>query len=432
MGDIVGRLFREFAITLAISILVSAVVSLTLTPMMCARLLRHVPEERESRLARASEHLFNVWIERYSVSLRWVLQHQTLTLLVFMAALAATVVLYVIVPKGFFPVQDTGVIVGISEVPATASFDALVERQQALAALILRDPAVESLTSFIGVDGVNLTPNSGRTQINLKPLDVRRIDASAIIRRLQGSLATVAGITLYMQPVQDLTVEDRVSRTQYQFSLEHPDQGQLSAWSDRLLAALRTRPELTDVASDQQNGGLRAMVVIDRDAAARFGVTAQQIDDALYSAFGQRLVSTILTQLNQYHVVMEVRPEYQQSPVALNDVYVPTVTGTNAPLTTMAHVNEVSSAARDQPSGAVSCRHAVVQPGAGGGARPGGSRRRERPRRALRFRPGSRRHSRGPRRPFSPHSRMKAGSCWPRSSPSTSCSACSTRATSTR
>ena len=343
MGDIVGRLFREFAITLAVSILVSAVVSLTLTPMMCARLLTHVPEEREGRLARASEHLFNVWIERYSVSLRWVLRHQMLTLLVFVAALAATILLYIVVPKGFFPVQDTGVIVGISEVPATASFDALADRQQALTALILRDPAVESLTSFIGVDGVNLTPNSGRIQINLKPLDERRIDASAVIRRLQSSLADVAGITLYMQPVQDLTVEDRVSRTQYQFSLEHPDVAQLSAWSDRLLTTLRTRPELTDVASDQQNGGRRAMVVIDRDAAARFGVTAEQIDDALYSAFGQRLVSTILTQLNQYHVVMEVRPEYQRNPVALKDIYVPTTTGSPAPLTTMAHLDQVSA-----------------------------------------------------------------------------------------
>jgi multidrug efflux pump len=302
-----------------------------------------VPEERQGRLARHAERLFDSLIERYATSLRWVLRHQMLTLLVFAGAFALTILLYVVVPKGFFPVQDTGVIVGISEAPPTASFEALVAGQQALSRVILRDPAVESLSSFVGVDGVNLTPNSGRIQINLKPLDQRGVDASAVIRRLQPALANVSGITLYMQPVQDLTVEDRVSRTQYQYSLEYPDSSELSTWSDRLLGALRGRPELTDVASDQQNGGLRALVVIERDAAARFGVTAQQIDDALYSAFGQRLVTTILTQLNQYHVVMELKPDFQKSPAALKDVYVPTASGTDAPLTTMARIDQVAA-----------------------------------------------------------------------------------------
>jgi multidrug efflux pump len=343
MGDIVGRLFREFAVTLATSILVSAVVSLTLTPMMCARILRRIPEERQSRLARASDSLFTAWIHRYAISLQWVLRHQVVTLLVFGAALALTVVLFMVVPKGFFPVQDTGVIIGVSEAPQTASFDALVERQQALVNVILRDPAVESLSSFVGVDGVNVTPNSGRIQINLKPLEERGLDASAVIRRLQSSLAAVSGITLYMQPVQDLTVEDRVSRTQYQYTLEHPDPQQLSTWSDRLLGAMRSLPELTDVASDAQNGGLRALVVIERDAASRFGVTAQQIDDALYSAFGQRLVSTILTQLNQYHVVMEVQPELQRDPSALGDIYLPTTSGPDTPLAAVSRVQEVAA-----------------------------------------------------------------------------------------
>ena len=343
MGDVVGRLFREFAVTLAIAILVSAVVSLTLTPMMCARILRHVPEERQSRLARASDRIFKAWIDRYATTLRWVLRHQTTTLVVFGAALAMTFVLYVIVPKGFFPVQDTGVIMGVSETAPTASFTALAERQQKLAAIVLRDPAVDSLSSFVGVDGVNLTPTSGRIQINLKPLAERKIDASAVIRRLQGPLASVDGITLYMQPVQDLTVEDRISRTQYQYSLEHPDSAQLSVWSARLLDKMRTLPELTDTASDLQNGGLRALVVLDRDASARFGVTAAQIDDALYSSYGQRQVATILTQLNQYHVILEVTPQEQQHPSAIQDVYVPTSTGPNAPLATMSQVHEVSA-----------------------------------------------------------------------------------------
>ncbi|HEX2454993.1 MAG TPA: multidrug efflux RND transporter permease subunit [Vicinamibacterales bacterium] len=343
MGDVVGRLFREFAVTLAIAILVSAVVSLTLTPMMCARILRHIPEERQGRLARASDSIFKAWIERYATTLKWVLRHQTMTLLVFGGALALTFLLYVIVPKGFFPVQDTGVIMGVSETAPTASFTALAERQQQLAAIILRDPAVESLSSFVGVDGVNLTPNSGRIQLNLKPLAERKIDASAVIRRLQGPLSSVNGITLYMQPVQDLTVEDRISRTQYQYSLEHPDSTQLSLWSARLLDKMRTIPELTDTASDLQNGGLRALVVVERDAAARLGVTTAQIDDALYSSYGQRQVATILTQLNQYHVILEVMPSEQQHPSALQDVYVPTSTGPDAPLATMSQVREVSA-----------------------------------------------------------------------------------------
>jgi multidrug efflux pump len=334
MGDIVGRLFREFAVTLSVTILVSAVVSLTLTPMMCAKLLRHTPAAEQGRIYRLSEAAFRSAIEHYGTSLRWVLEHQTATLWVAIGTLVGTILLYVIVPKGFFPVQDTGVIIGVSEAPQVVSFTAMAERQQALAKVILRDPAVQSLSSFIGMDGINTTPNSGRIQINLKPLDERSVNASEVIRRLQPQLASVPGITLFMQPVQDLTVEDRVSRTQYQYSLESPDRNELHLWAPQLVDKLRALPELRDVASDQQSAGLQASLVIDRDTASRLGITPQMVDDTLYDAFGQRQVSTIFTQLNQYHVVLEVGPNFQQSPEVLKDIYVHSATGAAVPLST--------------------------------------------------------------------------------------------------
>ena len=344
MGDIVGRLFREFAVTLSVTILVSAVVSLTLTPMMCARLLRNRFGATEGRFARASERILKGVIERYGTSLRWVLGHQTATLVVAVATLVGTLALYVVVPKGFFPVQDTGVILGVSEAPQSVSFAAMAERQQALAAVILHDPAVQSLSSFIGVDGVNTTANSGRIQINLKPLDARGVGASDVIRRLQPRLAAVQGITLFMQPIQDLTVEDRVSRTQYQFTLEAADPGELHAWAPRLVERLQALPELRDVASDQQNGGLQASLVIDRDTASRLGITPQMIDDTLYDAFGQRQVSTIFTQLNQYHVVLEVQPSFQQNPETFKDIYVRSATGAPVPLAAFTHFAPATTA----------------------------------------------------------------------------------------
>ena len=332
MGDIVGRLFREFAVTLSTTILVSAVVSLTLTPMMCARLLQHRPESEQGRLYQASEHVFQAVIEFYGKTLRWVLDHQTATLLVTGATLVATILLFVLIPKGFFPVQDTGAILGISEAEQTVSFPAMARLQQALTKVILQDPAVESLSSFIGIDGTNTTLNSGRIQINLKPLDERQIDASSVIRRLQPQLAKVTGITLYMQPVQDLTVEDRVSRTQYQYTLEDPDADELNTWAPKMVAKLRSLPELRDVASDQQNRGLQASLTIDRDTASRLGITPSVIDQTLYDAFGQRQVSIMFTQLNQYHVVLEVLPDFQRKPTQLQDIYLATAGGGQVPL----------------------------------------------------------------------------------------------------
>ncbi len=337
MGDIVGRLFREFAITLAVTIVVSAAVSLTLTPMMSARLLRHKPASQQSRLYRKSEEIYEWIIRQYATTLRWVLANQGLTLLVAVATLAATVVLFLIVPKGFFPVQDTGGILGITEASPAISFSAMAERQKALAHAILQDPAVESLTSFIGVDGTNTTINSGRIQINLKPLEERGLNASDVIRRIQPTAAKVDGIALFMQPLQDLTVEDRISRTQYQYSLEDPDQAELFAWAPRFLAKLQSLPQLRDAASDQQEGGLQAALTIDRDTASRFGITPQLIDDTLYDAFGQRQVSTIFTQLNQYHVVLEAKPQYQQNVSSLNDIYVRANNGMQIPLNTFTH-----------------------------------------------------------------------------------------------
>ncbi len=333
MGDIVGRLFREFAITLAVTIIMSAIVSLTSTPMMCAKLLRRVSESEQSRFYRASERAFNATIERYGRTLKWVLRHQGEVLLVAIGTLILTIVLYVIIPKGFFPVQDTGVIQGVTEAPQDISFEAMVQRQQALAKRILKDPAVQSLSSFVGVDGVNMTVNSGRFLINLKPLEERGgEDVMGIISRLEWAVARVPGITLYLQPVQDLTIEDRVTRTEYQYTLEDPNPAELSLWNKRLVEKLKKLAQLRDVASDAQNDGFAAHLVIDRATASRLGITAQQIDNTLYDAFGQRQVSTIFTQLNQYHAVLEVAPEFQQSPGDLNNIYLTSSSGAQVPL----------------------------------------------------------------------------------------------------
>jgi multidrug efflux pump len=323
MGDVVGRLFREFAITLAISILISAVVSLTLTPMMCAKFLRHTREEQQGKFYRKSGEIFDSVIARYGSMLNWVLDRQAATLVVAVITLVLTIILYIFIAKGFFPVQDTGAIQGITEAPQTISFAAMAERQQALARVILQDPAVESLSSFIGVDGTNSTLNSGRMLINLKPLAKRSARAEEVIHNLQTRLADVDGITLYMQPVQDLTIEDRVSRTQYQFTLEDTNPDELAVWVPKIVDRLQKIPQLADVATDLQNGGLQAYVDIDRATASRFGITPAAIDNALYNAFGQRLVSTIFTQTNQYRVVLEVKPEFQLGPEALSQIYVP-------------------------------------------------------------------------------------------------------------
>ena len=340
MGDVVGRLFREFAITLAVSILISAVVSLTLTPMMCSKLLRHTPAAEQGAFYRATGRWFDAVIERYGVMLNWVLDRQRATLFVAIVTLALAVLLYIFVPKGFFPVQDTGVIQGISEAPQSISFAAMGERQQALAKAILEDPAVESLSSFIGVDGTNTTLNSGRVLINLKPHGMRA-GASAVIERLRPRLAEVEGISLYMQPVQDLTIEDRVSRTQYQFTVETANPGELNVWVHRLVDTMSHLPQLTEVASDLSDQGLQAFVTIDRDTAGRLGVTPATIDNTIYDAFGQRLVSTIFTQSNQYRVVLEVKPEYRKGPEVLHELFVPSSFGTQVRLDAVAKVSEL-------------------------------------------------------------------------------------------
>ncbi len=343
MGDVVGRLFREFAVTLAVTILVSAAVSLTLTPMMAAKLLKRQDRARQSRFYRVTEDFYDRVIRFYGRTLKFVLRHQTTTLLMTAGTLVLTLFLYVVVPKGFFPVQDTGVILGISAAPENVSFDAMAKRQQALSSVILKDPDVESLSSFIGVDGINTTPNSGRIQINLKSRDERSDSASEVIRRLQPELAQVEGITLYMQPVQDLTVEDRVSRTQYQYTMEDADAAELASWAPKLVEKLRTYPEMRDVASDEENNGLRADLVIDRDTASRLGILPQAIDDTLYDAFGQRQISTMFTQLNQYHVVLEVDPQFRQNPDALTDIYVKSSTGSQVPLASFSHFRPSNS-----------------------------------------------------------------------------------------
>jgi multidrug efflux pump len=338
MGDVVGRLFSEFAITLSLTILVSAVVSLTLTPMMCAKLLRHKEESEQSWFYKASGKAFDSVISLYGRMLRVVLRHQGITQLVTLGTLAATVALYLSIPKGFFPVQDTGAILGVSESDQSVSFKAMAEHQQALARVILQDPDVESLSSFIGIDGTNTTVNSGRLQINLKPHEERKSDASEIIRRLQPELEKVDGIQLFMQPVQDLTVDDRVSRTQFQYTLEDADRVELAQWAPRFIQKLQTLPDLRDVASDQQADGLQIKLVIDRDSAARYGITPQVIDDTLYDSFGQRLVSTMYTQLNQYHVILEADAKFQQNPDALKNIYVKSPTGTQVPLSSFTRI----------------------------------------------------------------------------------------------
>ena len=324
MGDIVGRLFREFAVTLSVTILVSAVVSLTLTPMMCSKLLKHKPEASQGRFYRASERAFEWIIAFYGRTLKWVLQWQAMTLLVAIGTLVLTILLFIYIPKGFFPVQDTGVIQGVSEAAQTVSFQEMSNQQQQLARIILKDPAVDNLSSFIGIDGTNTTLNSGRILINLKPLDVRKINASDVIRRLQPELANVPGITLFMQPVQDLSVEDRVSRTQYQYTLEDASLDELNTFAPRMLEKLKALPQLRDVASDQQVLGLRARLIYDRDTASRLGITSSAIDQTLYDAYGQRQVSTMFTQLNQYHVVLEVEPGFQKDPSDLRNLFVRT------------------------------------------------------------------------------------------------------------
>jgi multidrug efflux pump len=322
MGDVVGRLFREFAVTLAVTIVVSAVVSLTLTPMMSARILRREPKEQQGRIYRATERGFEAMIGFYGRTLKFVLRFQTITLFVALATLMLTVFLYIIIPKGFFPVQDTGVIQGISQAPQTIGSKAMAEKQKELAKVILDDDAVESLSSFIGADGTNTTTNSGRISINLKPLDQRNLNASDVVRRLKSKLNQVQGIELFMQPVQNITVDDRVSRTQYQYTLEDPDANELNDWTNRFVSRLKQLPELEDVATDQQTGGLAVSLVIDRVTASRLGIAPTTIDNTLYDAFGQRQISTMYTQVNQYHVVLESEPQFQLDPDKLNRLYI--------------------------------------------------------------------------------------------------------------
>jgi multidrug efflux pump len=322
MGDVVGRLFREFAVTLAVTIVISAVVSLTLTPMMSARILRHQPKEQQGRLYQASERVFDRMIAFYGRTLKFVLRYQTFTLFVALGTLVLTIFLYIIIPKGFFPVQDTGVIQGISQAPESISFQAMAEKQQELAKVVLADPAVQSLSSFIGADGTNTTLNSGRMSINLKPLSDRSLNASDVIRRLQSKLKDVQGIVLYMQPVQNITVDDRVSRTQYQYTLEDPDANELNQWTNRFVTKLKTLPQLEDVATDQQTGGLAVSLVIDRVTASRLGIAPATIDNTLYDALGQRQINTMYTQLNQYHVILEAQPQFQRDPSKLGDLYI--------------------------------------------------------------------------------------------------------------
>ncbi len=321
MGDIVGRLFREFAVTLAVTILVSAVVSLTLTPMMCSKLLKHRPEAEQGRFYRVTEKVWDSFIALYDRTLKVVLRFQTVTLLAAVATLAVTGLMFYYIPKGFFPIQDTGVIQGVSEAVQTVSFPEMSRLQQQLTKIILKDPAVASLSSFIGIDGTNTTLNSGRILINLKPLEERDLSASDVIRRLQPQLANVSGITLFMQPVQDLTVEDRVSRTEFQYTLEDPNAAELNVYAPRMMEALEKLPELRDVASDQQVLGLQARLTFDRNTASRLGLTTTAIDQMLDDAYSQRQVSTIFTQLNQYHVVLEVLPQFQQHPGELRNLF---------------------------------------------------------------------------------------------------------------
>jgi len=345
MGDIVGRLFREFAITLAVTILISAAVSLTLTPMMSARLLRHKPESEQGAFYRWSERMFETLIAQYSRTLQWILRHEISTLLVAAATLVLAIYLYVVVPKGLFPTQDVGIIQGISQAPESISFRAMSLKQQELAKVILQDPAVASLSSFIGVDGTNATLNSGRIQINLKPFAERHVDAPAVIHRLQAKLQKVEGIHLYLQPVQDLTVDDRASRNQFQYTLEDADQAELDEWTERMVAELRKQPELREVATDQQPRGLAEHLVIDRATASRMNITPDQIDSTLYDAFGQRQISTLYTQFNQYHVILEASPEFQKNPQKLQDIYLQNPSSQSSPGSTSTSGRSFSNSA---------------------------------------------------------------------------------------
>jgi multidrug efflux pump len=347
MGDVVGRLFREFAVTLAVTIVISAVVSLTLTPMMSARILRHQPADQQGRFYRASERMFERMIAFYGRTLKVVLRYQTITLLVALGTLVLTVFLYIIIPKGFFPVQDTGVIQGISQAPESISFTAMSQKQQELAKVILQDPAVQSLSSFIGADGTNTTLNSGRLSINLKPLEDRDLNASDVIRRLQSKVKNIQGIVVYMQPVQNITVDDRVSRTQYQYTLEDPDANELNDWTNRFVAKLKALPQLEDVATDQQTGGLAVSLVIDRVTASRLGVAPATIDNTLYDALGQRQINTMYTQLNQYHVILEAQPQFQRDPSKLGDLYIQAnaSSGTSGPGASTSFASSGSSSA---------------------------------------------------------------------------------------
>ncbi len=334
MQDVVGRLFREFAVTLSVTILISAVVSLTLVPMLCAKLLRHRPAERQA----PESGWFARLVAWYDSRLTWVLDHQRLTLWVALGTLVLTAALYVLIPKGFFPDQDTGLIQGVSEASESISYEAMAVRQQALAAAILKDPDVASLSSFIGVDGNNVTLNSGRFLINLKPRDSRSRSASEVIRNLRDETAGTSGITLYMQPVQDLTLDNTISRTQYNFTLESADPLALARFAPRLVSVLRQQPELSDVVSNQEDNGLAVSVTIDRDSAARLGISVGTVDNALYDAFGQRIVSTIFTQSNQYRVILEADPAAYRSVDSLSSIYVPSAAGGQVPLSAIAKV----------------------------------------------------------------------------------------------
>jgi multidrug efflux pump len=340
MGDIVGRLFREFAVTLAVAILISAIVSLTLTPMMCARMLSHESLRKQNRFSRASERFFERVIAGYGVLLKRVLNHPWLTLGVALGTMALTVLLWVLIPKGFFPVQDNGIIQGTLQAPQSASFASMAQRQRQVSDLIMKDPAVESMTAFVGVDGTNPSLNSSRLQINLKALDARDDRVPEIIERLQREVAAVPGVALYLQPTQDLTIDTTVSRTQYQFTLQAPSLEALSTWVPTLMNELKTRPELLDVSSDWQDKGLVAYVKVDRDSASRLGITMSDVDNALYNAFGQRLISTIYTQANQYRVVLEHNTEATPGLDALDNIRLTSSDGGVVPLSAVAKVEQ--------------------------------------------------------------------------------------------
>ena len=340
MADVVGRLFREFAITLAVTIVISMIVSLTLVPMMCARLLKAHSEQHEPDWSRKIGEWFDRVIARYGVALEWVLDHERLTLFVAVGTLVMTVLLYLVIPKGFFPQQDTGLIQGISQASQSVSYAAMSERQQALAAAILKDPDVQSLSSFIGVDGTNITLNSGNFLIALKPHEDRNRTAEQIMRRIQRNVSTVAGITLLMRPVQDLTIDSNISSTQYQFLLQTPNPAELNAWVPKLVERLQREKSLADVASNMQNDGLSAYVEVDRDTAARFGITLATVDNALYSAFGQRMISTIYTQSTQTRVILEADPAMQTTLASLGQIYLPSSGGSQVPLSAIATITE--------------------------------------------------------------------------------------------